>query len=35
MTDTNVALIQATIGMAKYTLDEYWVRINLYPVTRI
>jgi hypothetical protein len=34
-TDTNVALIQATIGMAKYTLDEYWVGINLYPVTRI
>jgi hypothetical protein len=34
-TDTNVALIHATIGTAKYTLDEYWVEINLYPVTRI
>ena len=34
-TDTNVALIHATIGTAKYTLDEYWVGINLHPVTRI
>ena len=34
-TDTNVALIHATIGMAKYTLDKYWVGINLRPVTRI
>ena len=34
-TDTNVALIHATIGTAKYTLDEYWVEINLYLVTRI
>ena len=32
-TDTNVALIHATIGTAKYTLDEYWVGINLHPVT--
>jgi len=34
-TDRNVALIHATIGMAKYTLGEYWVGINLHPVTRI
>ena len=34
-TDTNVALIHATVGTAKYTLDEYWVGINLHPVTRI
>ena len=34
-TDTNVALIHATIGTAKYTLGEYWVGINLHPVTRI
>jgi hypothetical protein len=34
-TDTNVALIHATIGTAMYTLDEYWVGINLHPVTRI
>ena len=33
--DTNVALIHATIGTAKYTLDKYWVGINLHPVTRI
>jgi hypothetical protein len=35
MTDSNVMLIHATIGMAKYTPDEYWVGINLHPVTRI
>ena len=35
MTDTNVALILTTIETAKYTLDEYWVRMNLHPVTRI
>jgi hypothetical protein len=34
-TDTNVALIHATTGTTKYTLDEYWVGINLHPVTRI
>jgi len=34
-TDTNVALIHATIRTAKYTLDDYWVGINLHPVTRI
>jgi hypothetical protein len=34
-TDTNVGLIHATIGTARYTLDEYWVGINLHPVTRI
>ena len=34
-TDTNVGLIHATIGTAEYTLDEYWVGINLHPVTRI
>ena len=34
-TDTNVGLIRATIGTAKYTLDEYWVGINLHPVTGI
>jgi hypothetical protein len=34
-TDTNVGLIHATIGTAKYTLDEYWVGINLHPVTGI
>ena len=34
-TDTNVGLTYTTIGTAKYTLDEYWVRINLHPVTRI
>ena len=28
-TDTNVALIHATTGTTKYTLDEYWVGINL------
>ena len=35
MTDTNVALILATIKTAKYTLDKYMVGINLHPVTRI
>ena len=34
-TDTNVALIHAIIGTAKYTLDKYWVGINLHPVNRI
>jgi hypothetical protein len=34
-TDTNVALIHATIGMTKYTLDEYWIGKNLHSVTRI
>jgi hypothetical protein len=34
-TDTNVGLIHATIGTAKYALDKYWVGINLHPVTRI
>ena len=33
--DMNVALIHAPIGTAKYTLYEYWVGINLHPVTRI
>ena len=34
-TDMNVALIHATIGTAKYSLDKYWVGINLHPVPRI
>ena len=34
-TDTDVSLISVTIGAAKYTLDIYWVGINLHPATRI
>jgi hypothetical protein len=31
----NVTLIDATIGEAKYKLDEYWVGIHQHPPTRI
>ena len=35
LTDTDVLLINITFGVAKYTLDNYWVGINLHPATRI
>ena len=35
ITGTDVSLISATIGIAKYTLDEYWLGMNLHPVGRI
>jgi hypothetical protein len=31
----SVTLIEATIGLAKYTKDSYWVGINQHPDTRI
>ncbi len=31
----NVSLLSATIGIAKYTLDEYWMGMNLHPDARI
>jgi hypothetical protein len=31
----SVTLIKATIGLAKYTKDSYWVGINQHPGTRI
>ena len=34
-TDTDVSLISVTIGVAMYTLDNYWVGINLHPATRV
>jgi hypothetical protein len=34
-TDTYDSLISVTIGVAKYTLDNNWVGINLHPATRI
>jgi len=34
-TDTDVSLISITFGVAMYTLDNYWVGINLHPATRI
>ena len=35
LTDTDASLINITFGMAKYTLDNYWVGINLHPATWI
>jgi len=35
ITDTDVSLISVTVGVAKYTLDNYWVGINLHPATRV
>jgi hypothetical protein len=35
LTYTDVSLINITFGVANYTLDNYWVGINLHPATRI
>jgi hypothetical protein len=31
----DLSLIEATIGEAKYKVDEYWIGFNLHPATRI
>jgi hypothetical protein len=35
LTYTDVSLINVTFGVADYTLDNYWVGINLHPATKI
>jgi hypothetical protein len=30
-----VTLVEATIGLARYTVDKYWMGINQHPSTRI
>jgi hypothetical protein len=32
--DAHVTLVEVTIGLAKYTMDKYWMGINHHPPTK-